>query len=105
MLGSSKKYKIVKFVKLDVNTRLRCAQLPSERASGPQVCAGARRVYRELRGARRLDAGSPRRTGASPLAAEHTLAELALAHSRIKLYFAFLRRKTEVRDRLWQICA
>lgn len=62
----------------------------------PHVCAGARRVYRELIAARRLDAPEPRRALASPLAAEPTLAELALAHSRLRLYFAFLRRKTQV---------
>ncbi|KAI5634711.1 COG4 transport protein domain-containing protein [Phthorimaea operculella] len=61
----------------------------------PTVCLGARRVYNELRVARRLDQGDPRRILTNPLAAEPTLAELALAHSRVQLYFAFLRRKTE----------
>lgn len=57
------------------------------------MCAGVRRVAAQLAAARRLRAG-----GAPPeaLAAEPVLAELSLAHSRIQLYFNFLRKKTEV---------
>ncbi|XP_075991818.1 conserved oligomeric Golgi complex subunit 4 [Anticarsia gemmatalis] len=61
----------------------------------PAVCAGVRRVYNELVVARRLEA-DPQRTAMSPLSAEPILTELALIHSRIWLYFMFLRRKTEV---------
>ncbi|XP_049870951.1 conserved oligomeric Golgi complex subunit 4 [Pectinophora gossypiella] len=62
----------------------------------PAICAGGRRVYTELIAARRLDLSDPRRSLPNPLAAEPVLAELALAHSRLKLYFGFLRRKTEL---------
>ncbi|KAH9636202.1 hypothetical protein HF086_007154 [Spodoptera exigua] len=60
----------------------------------PAVCAGVRRVYGELVAARRL-AVEPARGLSSPLSAEPVLAELALTHSRITLYFSFLRRKAE----------
>ncbi|XP_013161248.1 PREDICTED: conserved oligomeric Golgi complex subunit 4 [Papilio xuthus] len=65
----------------------------------PVVCAGVRRVYVSLAGARGLRAGGA--GGAVPcagaaLAAEPALNELALAHSRIQLYFAFLRRNAEL---------
>ncbi|KPI98459.1 Conserved oligomeric Golgi complex subunit 4 [Papilio xuthus] len=65
----------------------------------PVVCAGVRRVYVSLAGARGLRAGGA--GGAGPcagaaLAAEPALNELALAHSRIQLYFAFLRRNAEL---------
>ncbi|CAB3248071.1 unnamed protein product [Arctia plantaginis] len=61
----------------------------------PSVCAGVRRVYNELVAARRLES-DPQRTAMSPLSVEPVLTELALIHSRIWLYFMFLRRKTEV---------
>ncbi|XP_026738309.1 conserved oligomeric Golgi complex subunit 4-like [Trichoplusia ni] len=63
------------------------------RAIQPAVCAGVRRVYNEMVITRRLEAEP--RAGSSPLSAEPVLAELALTHSRIWLYFAFVRRKAE----------
>ncbi|XP_059058978.1 conserved oligomeric Golgi complex subunit 4 [Achroia grisella] len=56
----------------------------------PAVCAGARRVLVALRAAR-LSGGA----AGGALAAEPVLAELALSLSRLRLYFDFLRRKTE----------
>ncbi|XP_028038895.1 conserved oligomeric Golgi complex subunit 4 [Bombyx mandarina] len=53
----------------------------------PPVCAGVRRVS----GALLRAAARP----ASALQAEPALAELALAHSTIQLYFAFLTRRTQ----------
>ncbi|CAG9121819.1 unnamed protein product [Plutella xylostella] len=64
----------------------------------PIICAGARRIFTSMRSARQLGpAPDPRRLPhpPEPRAAEPVLAELALSHSRIRLYFAFLRRKTE----------
>ncbi|KAJ8726004.1 hypothetical protein PYW07_000702 [Mythimna separata] len=61
----------------------------------PAVCSGVRRIFTELVLARRLES-DPHRSGISPLSAEPILAELALTHSRIWLYFTFLRRKAEV---------
>ncbi|XP_063529615.1 conserved oligomeric Golgi complex subunit 4 [Cydia strobilella] len=55
----------------------------------PVICAGGRRVYHELVAARLSNA---RR---SALHAEPVLAELALAHSTIHLYFTFVRRRAE----------
>ncbi|XP_063618138.1 conserved oligomeric Golgi complex subunit 4 [Cydia splendana] len=55
----------------------------------PVICAGGRRVYHELVAARLSNA---RR---SALQAEPVLAELALAHSTIHLYFTFIRRRAE----------
>lgn len=60
-----------------------------------QVCAGIRRIAGELVAARRLSQ-DPARGLSSALSAEPVLAELALTHSRISLYFSFLRRKAEV---------
>lgn len=63
----------------------------------PLVCSGARRVFKEMVALRRLEAEPLHpRSGRSPLAVEPVLAELALAHSRVALYFGFLRRKAEV---------
>ncbi|XP_052756735.1 conserved oligomeric Golgi complex subunit 4 isoform X2 [Galleria mellonella] len=59
----------------------------------PAVCAGARRVFAAQRAARLDNAANA--TGAGALAAEPVLAELALSLSRVRLYFDFLRRKTE----------
>lgn len=61
----------------------------------PAVCAGIRRIAGELVAARRLSQ-DPARGLSSALSAEPVLAELALTHSRISLYFSFLRRKAEV---------
>ncbi|XP_022820582.1 conserved oligomeric Golgi complex subunit 4 [Spodoptera litura] len=61
----------------------------------PAVCSGIRRIAGELVAARRLTQ-DPARGLSSPLSAEPVLAELALTHSRISLYFSFLRRKAEV---------
>lgn len=61
----------------------------------PSVCAAIRRIYNELVVARRLES-DPQRTALSPLSAETVLTELALIHSRIWLYFTFLKRKSEV---------
>ncbi|XP_073967690.1 LOW QUALITY PROTEIN: conserved oligomeric Golgi complex subunit 4 [Choristoneura fumiferana] len=88
----------------------RARRLAAQRAPGklpralavlqPVICSGARRVYLELSAAR-LGAGAGRgrgRRGAarrSALQAEPALAELALAHSTIQLYFTFLRRRAE----------
>ncbi|XP_068621356.1 conserved oligomeric Golgi complex subunit 4 [Battus philenor] len=58
----------------------------------PVVCTGARRVYYALVTARDLGSGAPQ--GAA-LSAEPALNELALAHSRLQLYFSFLRRNIE----------
>uniref|UniRef100_A0A2A4K8J4 Conserved oligomeric Golgi complex subunit 4 n=2 Tax=Heliothis virescens TaxID=7102 RepID=A0A2A4K8J4_HELVI len=64
------------------------------RALQPHVCAGVRRVFTEMVSARRLEAEPARGVG-SALGAEPVLAELALTHSRIWLYFNFIRRQTE----------
>lgn len=72
-----------------------------------QVCAAVRRVYVSLAAARALRApgaggpgapgpGAPAPGAGAALAAEPALNELALAHSRIQLYFNFLRRNAEV---------
>ncbi|CAH2065740.1 unnamed protein product, partial [Iphiclides podalirius] len=66
----------------------------------PAVCDGARRVWTRLERSRRplppaAAAGAPPPAGASPLAVEPPLADLALAHSRLHLYFTFLRRNIE----------
>ncbi|KAM3959119.1 conserved oligomeric Golgi complex subunit 4 [Aphomia sociella] len=58
----------------------------------PAVCAGARRVFSWQRVARLQGA---RAAAGGALAAEPALAELALSLSRVRLYFDFLRRKTE----------
>ncbi|XP_046961243.1 conserved oligomeric Golgi complex subunit 4 [Vanessa cardui] len=58
----------------------------------PKVCSGARRVCSELLASSRASGeqyGDPR-------AAEPALTELALAHSRLQLYFGFLRRRPEL---------
>ncbi|XP_063891392.1 conserved oligomeric Golgi complex subunit 4 [Helicoverpa armigera] len=64
------------------------------RALQPHVCAGVRRVFTEMVAARRLESEPARGVG-SALSAEPVLAELALTHSRIWLYFSFIRRQTE----------
>ncbi|XP_039764530.1 conserved oligomeric Golgi complex subunit 4 [Pararge aegeria] len=58
----------------------------------PTICAGVRRVSQQMVAARKLAAADR----ADPLGAEHALNELALAHSRLQLYLAFLRRRAEV---------
>ncbi|XP_072936525.1 conserved oligomeric Golgi complex subunit 4 [Epargyreus clarus] len=57
----------------------------------PHICSGVGRVCRALAAARR---GAGERAAA--LAVEPALSELALAHSRLQLYFAFLRRRAEM---------
>ncbi|GBP53187.1 Conserved oligomeric Golgi complex subunit 4 [Eumeta japonica] len=65
----------------------------------PVICGNARRLSSEMRTTRGLSAASadPRRAQypPEPRTLEPTLDELALMHSRIYLYFAFLRRKAE----------
>ncbi|XP_028173345.1 conserved oligomeric Golgi complex subunit 4 [Ostrinia furnacalis] len=61
----------------------------------PTVCAGARRVSRELVARRRVEPEQPARAPLSPLAAEPALVELSRAHNTVVLYFTFLRRKAE----------
>ncbi|XP_022112282.2 conserved oligomeric Golgi complex subunit 4 [Pieris rapae] len=56
----------------------------------PPICAAVRNVSRSLLAARRLP--EPK----SPLAVEPALNELAMAHQRVYLYFAFLRRRIDL---------
>ncbi|XP_047544631.1 conserved oligomeric Golgi complex subunit 4 [Vanessa atalanta] len=69
------------------------ALLPAAlRVLQPKVCSGVRRICSEMLASSRASGeqyGDPR-------AAEPALAELALAHSRLQLYFGFLRRRPEL---------
>ncbi|VVD05627.1 unnamed protein product [Leptidea sinapis] len=58
------------------------------------VSNGARAVCREVVTARG-GAMTSRGSGAGPRAVEPALAELALAHSRVQMYFNFLRRRVD----------
>ncbi|XP_052746561.1 conserved oligomeric Golgi complex subunit 4 isoform X2 [Bicyclus anynana] len=62
----------------------------------PTICAGVRRVCQEMMAARKLVLTDK----ADPLSVEHALGELALAHSRLQLYFGFLRRRAEVESNM-----
>nr|XP_034831372.1 conserved oligomeric Golgi complex subunit 4 [Maniola hyperantus] len=58
----------------------------------PTICAGVRRVSQQMIAARKLVVTEK----TDPLSVEHSLNELALAHSRLQLYFGFLRRRPEL---------
>ncbi|XP_050361624.1 conserved oligomeric Golgi complex subunit 4 [Nymphalis io] len=69
------------------------ALLPAAlRVLQPRICTGARRICSEMLSSSRVSAEQ----GGDPRSVEPTLCELALAHSRLQLYFGFLRRRPEL---------
>ncbi|CAH2105131.1 unnamed protein product [Euphydryas editha] len=63
----------------------------------PKVCAGARRICADMMSARRAGEAAP---AGDARAVEPPLCELALAHERLQLYFAFLRKRPELTTNL-----